>query len=80
MVDGKVCLGMIKGHLMARVSPEMYESVLSGTGCKPMGFTSRPMKGFVSVGPEGIDLDDELASWIQLCLDFNPFAKSGKKK
>ena len=80
MVDGKMCLGIVKDHLMARVGTEVYDSLLSKPGCKPMDFTGRPMKGYVFVDPEGIDLDDELSTWIQLCLDFNPLAKASKKK
>lgn len=45
-----------------------------------MNFTGRPMKGYVFIGPEGTDMDDDLAYWIQLALDFNPLAKSSKKK
>ncbi len=80
MVDEKMCTGIVKDHLMARVGPDVYESVLSRPGCKPMDFTGRPMKGYVFVSGEGIDSDDDLSYWIQLCLDFNPLAKSSKKR
>jgi hypothetical protein len=45
-----------------------------------MNFTGRPMKGFVFIDAEVIDREDDLEHWIQLCLDFNPLAKSYKKK
>lgn len=80
MVDDKMCTGIVKDHLMARVGPEAYEECLDKPGCKPMDFTGRPMNGYVFVGGEGIAGDDDLANWIQLCLDFNPLAKSSKKK
>jgi hypothetical protein len=38
------------------------------------------MKGFVFVEPEGIDLDTDLEYWIELALEYNPKAKSSKKK
>ena len=38
------------------------------------------MKGFVFIEPEGIDLDEDLDSWIELALEYNPRAKSSKKK
>lgn len=79
MVDSKMCIGIVKGNLMARINPDIYESALQKKGCKEMNFTGRPMKGYVFVEPEGVDLDDELEYWIQLCLDFNPLAKSSKK-
>ena len=80
LVDDKMCLGVVKNDLMTRVDPEIYEQLLEEKGARQMDFTHRPMKGFILVEPEGIDLDDELESWVQHCLDFNPKAKSSKKK
>ena len=80
LVDGKMCTGIVKDHLMARIGPDAYESALDKPGCKPMDFTGRPMKGYVFVGGEGIAGDDDLANWIQKCLDFNPLATASKKK
>jgi len=65
---------------MARINPNIYANALSKKGCKEMDFTGRPMKGYVFIEPEGIDMDDDLEYWVQLCLDFNPLAKSSKKK
>ena len=80
MVDDKMCVGIVKDNLMARIDPGIYESALQRKGCKEMDFTNRPMKGFVFVEPEGTDLDEDLEFWIQLALDFNPRATSSKKK
>ncbi|MBK3518191.1 TfoX/Sxy family protein [Carboxylicivirga marina] len=80
MVDDKMCVGVVKNDLMTRVNPEDYETLLQQPGAKAMNFTGRTMKGFVMVEPQGIDMDDELDTWIQHCLDFNPLAKSSKKK
>ncbi len=79
MVDDKMCVGVIKNNLMARLGPDNYNSALKRKGCREMNFTGKPMKGFVFVEPEGIDMDDDLDFWIQLCLDYNPLAKSAKK-
>lgn len=80
MVDGKMCVGIVKDDLMARIGPDIYEKALTQTGCRSMDFTGRPMKGYVFVASEGYDLDQQLEYWIQLCLDFNPLAKASKKK
>lgn len=80
MIDDKMCVGVVKNNLMARIDPEIYEQALTRTGCREMNFTGRSMKGYVFVEPEGIDLDDDLDYWVELCLDFNPKAKSSKKK
>ena len=80
MVDDKMCIGIIKNELMARIGPNAYPQALKKKGCKEMKFTGRPLKGYVNVEPSAIDLDEELEYWIQLCLDYNPLAKSSKKK
>ncbi len=80
MVDDKMCLGVVKDALMARVDPDIYEEALNREGARPMDFTGRPMKGYVFVEPEGVDMEADLESWVDLCLDFNPRAKSSKKK
>ena len=80
MVRDKMCIGVEKDMLMARIDPEFYEKALKKKGCHEMDFTGRPMKGFVFVDPSGIDMDHDLNYWIQLCLDYNPRAKSSRKK
>ena len=45
-----------------------------------MDFTKRPMKGFVFVADHALETDDRLEFWIGLALDYNPKAKSSKKK
>ena len=86
MVDDKMCCGIYFDKkketdlLMARIGSEKHESALQEKGCHPMDFTGRPMKGYVFVTPEGFDSDNDLERWVQLCLDFNPLAKSSKKK
>ena len=80
MVNDKMCVGIIKNDLMARIDPEIYEQQLHKKGCKIMDFTGRPMKGYVLVEPIGVDTENEFNHWIKLCLDFNPKAKSSKKR
>ncbi len=83
MVDQKMCVGIINNDLMARIAPEEYEPALLKPGCRPMDFTGRPMIGYVYVDPQGVDSEEQLKSWVQLALDFNPRAKksrSSKKK
>lgn len=80
LVDGKMCVGVEQERLMVRLDPAVYENALKRAGCRPMDFTGRPMRGFVFVEPEGVSEDDELASWLELALEFNPRAKSSRKR
>ncbi|MCY1721222.1 TfoX/Sxy family protein [Prolixibacteraceae bacterium Z1-6] len=80
LVDEKMCVGIIKEDLMVRIDPENQEEFLQEPGCRIMDFTRRPMKGYLYVDAEGVDMDEDLDKWVKRCLDFNPKAKSGKKK
>lgn len=80
LVDGKMCVGVEKERLMVRLDPEIYEDALRCKGCAPMDFTGRPMRGFVFVNPDGLAGSRDLASWVDLALEFNPKAKSSKKR
>ena len=70
MVEDKMCVGIIKNELMARIGAEKYAEALSKEGCKEMTFTGRPMKGYVDLNEDALDLDVDLEYWIQLALDF----------
>lgn len=67
MVSGHMCCGVVGHEMMARVGPEQYEAALARPGAREMDFTHRPMRGFVFVAPEGIDLEADLENWVALC-------------
>lgn len=79
MVDDKMCAGVVKNELMARVDPKIYDNVLINKGSREMDFTGRAMRGFLFITPEGVDMDKDLEYWLDLCLEFNPWAKSSKR-
>lgn len=80
MVDEKMCVGIVNEDLMVRVDPVHQDEFLQEDGCRIMDFTKRPMKGYLYVSSEGIDMDDDLDKWVQRSLDFNPKAKASKKR
>lgn len=80
MVDGKMCVGIEKDRLMARVGPEAHDDALKREGCREMDFTGRPMRGFVFVGLEGLKSEKDLAHWLDLALAHNPAAKKSSRK
>jgi TfoX/Sxy family transcriptional regulator of competence genes len=80
MVNGKMCMGVVKDELMCRIDPLVEEEVLQKKGVRPMDFTGRPMKGYVYVSEDGLKNKKELVYWVDLCLDFNHKAKASKPK
>ena len=39
MVNGKMCVGILKDDLMVRLDPEVYDVTLKKKGCHEMKFT-----------------------------------------
>lgn len=80
MVDEKMCVGIVREELMARIGPDNYEEALEKDGVREMNFTGRSMKGYVFIDAEAIESDEQLAYWVARCIAFNPLAKASKKK
>jgi len=80
MVDDKLCIGIYKEELMARIDPDEMDQLLKRQNCRQMQHGKRMMKGYINVEPLGFDNDVDLEFWIDRCLEFNPRAKSSKKK
>jgi len=70
MTRGYMFAGVAGDALMARVGPERYEEALARPHARVMDFTGRPMKGYVFVDPAGVDDDQDLEEWVDLCLRF----------
>jgi len=65
---------------MLRIGVEFYEQALKSDSVRKMDFTGVPMKGFVFIGSDGFDMDEDLEFWLQKALDFNPLAKRSPPK
>ena len=80
MVNEKMCVGVQHDRLMVRINPAIFEELMEKDGCNPMDFTGKSMKGFVLVDAAVLNTKKKLEYWINLALDYNPFAKVSKKK
>ena len=79
MINGKMCVNVSKDRLMCRFDPAREEEVSQKVGFQSMNMKKRNYKGFCYVHPEGYEKEEDFAWWVDLCLDFNKYAKSSKK-
>ena len=70
LTSGNMCCGIVGNRLMARVGPANYATCLRKKHAEEMKFTGKPMKGMVYVQPGGIEEDQDLASWLNTCMEF----------
>jgi TfoX/Sxy family transcriptional regulator of competence genes len=80
MVEGKMCIGVVKDEMMCRIDPKIDEIVLEKIGCRRMDFTGKPMKGYVFISETGLKSKKDFNYWLELCLAYNKDAKMSKKK
>ena len=65
LLKGNMFVGINKDNLMVRVGPDAYDALVGEPHAREMDFTGRPMRGFVYVGPEGLESDVSLSRWIE---------------
>ena len=80
MYREKMLCCLIKRGLMCRVDPSLRDELLEQNGVSEMRMKQTVMKGFVLVDTDVLQANKALKYWIDLCLAYNPKAKSSKKK
>ena len=70
LVHGNMSVGINGDDLMVRASPDDFDDLIARPGARPMDFTGRPMKGWITVEPLGFADDQALAGWIDASLEY----------
>ena len=66
MVNEKMCVGIDinkktnKDRIMVRVGKLAYQDLPNKKGSRKMDFTSKPMRGFLFIEPDGFDMEEDL--------------------
>ena len=64
MVAGHMCCGVNGDELIVRLDPDREDDALAKPHARPVDFTGRPMRGFVTVQPEGLK-GAQLKRWVR---------------
>lgn len=64
LLNGNMLCGVHENTLIVRLGPEAGTSALDEPHTRPMDVTGRPMKGWVTVEPEGFK-GDNLDIWLE---------------
>ena len=73
-------------HCISSAASDVYkrqlekDKLLLEDGAEIITQRGREMKGYVHIQSPNFESDQELEFWITKCLEFNPKAKSKKKK
>ena len=80
MVDDKLCIAVRNDNIMLRIDPAIHDQLVEKNGCSAMIMKGKDLNGYVVVDESVLNSKKELNNWIKLALDYNPIAKSSKKK
>jgi len=70
LLHGMMCGGVWKDALIARLGTEQGTEARLEPHVKKMDITSKPMKGWVLVEPDGVEHDEQLSGWIEQAIKF----------
>jgi len=65
LLNGNMLVGVWKDSLIGRLGDEQGEEALLEPHVRAFDITGKPMKGWVLVGPAGVEGDDQLSGWIR---------------
>ncbi|MEU6982105.1 TfoX/Sxy family protein [Streptomyces sp. NPDC046324] len=70
LLGGTMTVGVIGDELIARVGPEHAEVALARPEARPMDFTGKPMRGWVTIGGPALAEDQVLDHWVTTAVGF----------
>lgn len=70
LVNGNMACGVNGRRLIVRLDPAEYEEALARPHVREFDMTGRPMKGWVTVEPAGVESDAALRAWVERGLRY----------
>ncbi|KOU94746.1 RNA methyltransferase [Streptomyces sp. XY593] len=70
LLHGHMTVGVVGDEAIARVGPDGTERALARPEARPMEFTGRPMRGWVTVSGPALAEDSVLQHWVTTALAF----------
>ena len=70
LLHGNMLCGVIDDRMIVRLSKEAHAEAMTRPHTHPFDYTGKAMTGWLTVGAEVCQTDEDLADWVQICLDF----------
>lgn len=64
MVNGNMAVGVSGDELMVRVGKDAHDEMVALPGARAFDKSGRPMRGWLSVAPEGFANEDDFGAWV----------------
>jgi TfoX/Sxy family transcriptional regulator of competence genes len=69
LINGNMCCGIAGDELVIRVDRDRSETLSQKKHARPCDITGRPMRGLVTVSPEGFGSAATLRRWVSEAVD-----------
>jgi hypothetical protein len=69
LLHGRLLVGVFKDSLVARIGPYRAAAALQMPHVRVFDITGKPMKGWVVIGPGGVDREADLEAWIARAME-----------
>ena len=63
MIGGHMAVGVSGDEIMVRVDKDAHDEFAAMPGARTFDWSARPMRGWISVAPEGFATDHDLDAW-----------------
>lgn len=70
LLNGNMCFGIYKDHLLLRTSPNKAEELLKLDNIQPFDLTGRPMKGWLMIGMDFFKSDEKLNEMLEIGIKY----------
>ena len=70
LLHGNMCCGVHKRELIVRLDADRTEAALAQPHTRIFDLSGRPMKGWILVGPAGLEDEKALAKWVRMAVDY----------
>ena len=70
MLNGNLCIVVLKHYLIVRLGKEKAEEKLKLDNVLPFDITGKSMKGWVMVDKDGYNGDEQLRTWLEAGKNF----------
>ena len=70
LLNGNMCCGVHGQEMIVRINPKQTDQTLSQPHTRIFDLTGKPMQGWILVQPDGLTKESDLATWVQLGVEF----------
>ena len=70
LLNGNMLCGVIDNRMIVRLNKQSHEEAMTRPHTHPFDYTGKAMSGWLTVDEEGCQSEEDLADWVQVCLEY----------